>query len=163
MTPQNAERSSSHIRNGGFTLVVLITTIAILGVLTAISVPTFSGYRMRAEYIVVQTTLDFLMDAEDIYFIENDEFYPNTGRINVRKARERSIPELAYTFPSGHKHRYIIYGRNIKRPRRTVNMYYVEIRADYDFNGNGRDDRFRYTTLIRNGKQISYREFRQYR
>lgn len=162
MTPQQTKKPGYYIGDGGFTLIELIITIAILGVLTAISIPTFSSYRMKAEYIAVQSILRFLMDAEEIYFIEKDEFYPNSGSINIPKGQASSIPELAYTFSSGHKHRFIIYGRNIKRPNRTVNMYYVEVRADYDFNRNGRNDRFRYTTLIRNGKEISYRELRQF-
>ena len=108
--------------------------------------------------VVVDMTLNFLMDAQDIYFAENDEFYPLNGKINIKKGKGEQIPALAYTFPSAHKHRYIIYGKNTDK----VNSYYVEVRADYDFDKNGDNDRFRYTTLYSKGKKITYRELQQY-
>ena len=149
-------------KNAGFTLIELITTIAIVGILAAISMPMMTTYTKKAQYTAVQRVVRYLMDGQDLYFLDNDEFYPNRGRINIRKGVRLEIPELAYTFPSGHNHRYIIYGRNTNTPRRKINMYYVEVRADFDFDGNGRNDRFRYITLFRNGEQIRYREFRQY-
>ena len=159
MTCQHVERPDDQIQDSGFTLIELLITIAMLGVLAGIAVPTFSVYRMKAEKVVVDVTLDFLMDAQDLYFVENDEFYPRKGKINIKKGKEKQIPELAYTFHSGHKHRYIIYGKNTKK----VNTYYVEVRANYDFNRNGKNDRIRYTTLYRKGKQIKYRDLRQYK
>jgi type IV pilus assembly protein PilE len=153
------EKSGRQKRKSGFTLIELLTTIAMLGVLAGIAFPTFSVYRMKAEKVVIDLTLDFLMDAQDLYFVANDEFYPNKGKVNIKKGKEKEISELAYTFPSGHKHRYIIYSKNTSK----VNTYYVEVRADYDFNGNGQNDRFRYTTLYRKGKQIKYRVLRQYK
>ena len=147
------------MKKSGFTLIELLITIAMLGILAGIAVPTFSLYRTKAEKVVLDVTLDFLMDAQDIYFVENNEFYPQKGKINIKKGMEKQVPELAYTFHSGHKHRYIIYGKNTEK----VNTYYVEVRADYDFNGDGMNDRIRYTTLYRKGKQIKYRELRQFK
>lgn len=159
MTCPHVERSGNHLQDGGFTLIELLITIAMLGILAGIAVPTFSVYKMKAEKVVIDVTLDFLMDAQDLYFAENNEFYPRNGKINIKKGKENQIPDLAYTFLSGHKHRYIIYGKNTNK----VNNYYVEVRADFDFNGNGKNDRFRYTTLYRKGKQIEYRVLRQYK
>ena len=150
-------------RRGGFTLVELMVTIAIIGVLASIAMPTFSAYRLRAYHKNVLATMRYVMDGEDFYYQDFEEFYPERGRINIPRRVGREIPELAYTFTSDHLHQYIIYGRNVQNRRRKVSMYFVEVRADYDFNGNGRKDRFRYTTLIRNGKTIRFRELRQFR
>jgi prepilin-type N-terminal cleavage/methylation domain-containing protein len=150
-------------KKDGFTLVELLITIAIIGVLAGIAIPTTKAYQIKAEYAALQTTLRFLMDSQDIYFVENDIFYPGKGSINIRKGQEKAIPELNYTFPSGHRHRYIIYGSNIKRRYQQINMYYIEVRADFDFNGNGRNDRLRFITLFINGSPIRNRELHQYR
>jgi prepilin-type N-terminal cleavage/methylation domain-containing protein len=150
------------IRKDGFTLIELLTTIAIVGVLSSISVSTFNSYRLKAEYVVLQTTVRFLMNAQDIYLLDNGKFYPERGNVHIRTGESVNIPELLYKFPAGHKHDYTIYGRNIDNRGQQINMYYIEVRADYDFDGNGREDRFRFTTLIRDGDIISNREFRQY-
>jgi prepilin-type N-terminal cleavage/methylation domain-containing protein len=150
------------MRKGGFTLIELLMTIAIIGTLAGISVSTFKSYKLKAEYVVLQATVRFLMNAQDIYFLESSKFYPERGSIDIKTGVSADIPELAYKLPAGHKHRYIIYGRNIDTRRQQINMYYIEVRADYDFNGNGRNDRIRFTTLIQDGEVISNREFRQY-
>lgn len=95
-------------REGGFTLIELMVTLAILGILASIGVLNASRFRAKAEYAAIQSTLRSLMDGEDLYFVENDKFYPDRGRVNIPSGAQRSIPELAYNFPSGHKHRFTI-------------------------------------------------------
>ena len=148
----------------GFTLIELMTTIAIIGIMAAMSIPNYLSYRQKAEFAALQSTLKFLMDAQDIYFIENDTFYPRNGRINIRPGRPRRIPEFKYSFGPKNKHRFIIRGRNrTNRRGRQINSYWIEVRSAYDFDGNGRNDRIRYTTLFLDGEPISLRDFRQYR
>ena len=96
----------------GFTLIELMTSIAIIGILAAISIPNYLSYRQKAEFAALQHTLQFLMDAQDIYFVENNTFYPDNGRININPGRARSMPELNFTFGPNHKHRFIIRGRS---------------------------------------------------
>ena len=132
----------------GFTLVELMVALAILGILAGISVVNAARFRAKAEYAAIQTTLRSLMDGEDLYFVENDKFFPQTGRINIPSGVQRNIPELAYNFPSGHKHRYIIQGRNTAR----LNRYIITVRSDLDIDGNGRKDQFVARTVIRRGK-----------
>ncbi len=95
-------------RKGGFTLVELMVALAILGILASMAVLNASRFRAKAEYAAIQSTLRSLMDGEDLYFVENDKFYPDRGRVNIPSGAQRSIPELAYNFPSGHKHRFTI-------------------------------------------------------
>ena len=148
----------------GFTLIEMMISIAIIGILAAISIPNYLSFRQKAEFAALQHTLQFLMDAQDIYFAENNTFYPDNGRINIRPGRTRRMPELNYTIGPNHKHRFIIRGRNRTNGRgRRINSYWIEVRSDYDFDGNGRKDRVRYTTLFLDGKLVSQRAFRQYR
>ena len=146
-------------RKGGFTLVELMTALAILGILAGISVVNATRFRAKAEYAAIQSTLRSLMDGEDLYFVENDKFYPESGRINIASGAQRSIPELAYNFPSGHKHRYTIRGRNTSM----LNRYTITVRSDLDLDGDGRRDRFVATTVIRRGKPVVNRTIVQSR
>ena len=57
----------------GFSLIELMTSIAIIGILSSISIPNYLSYKKKAEYAALQVTLKFLMDAQDIYFFENDK------------------------------------------------------------------------------------------
>ena len=141
-------------RNGGFTLIELMVTLAILGILASIAVVNASRFRAKAEYAAIQSTLRFLMDGQDLYFVENDKFYPEKGKIKIPSGAQRSIPELAYNFPSGHKHRYTIRGKN----KKSNNQYTITVHSDVDLDGNGRKDKFVATTLIRRGEPVVSRE-----
>jgi len=141
-------------RKGGFTLVELMVTLAILGILASIGVLNASRFRAKAAYAAIQSTLRFLMDGEDLYFVDNDKFYPDRGRVNIPSGAQRNIPELAYNFPSGHKHRYTIQGRNTNR----LNRYIITVRSDLDLDGNGSRDRFVARTVIRRGRIVVNRE-----
>jgi len=141
-------------RIGGFTLIELMVTLAILGILASIGVLNGARYRAKAEYVAIQSTLRSLMDGQDLYFVENDQFYPQRGRINIPSGAQRNIPELAYNFPSDHKHSYTIQGRNTTR----LNRYIITVRSDLDLDGNGRRDRFVARTVIRRGRVVVNRQ-----
>jgi len=97
-------------------------------------------------------------------FTENGTFFPENGKLKVRTGQAASIPELKYYFPAGHKHQFNLTSRHRKDGRgREIVSYWIEVRADVDFDDNGRTDRIRFTTLYRDDKRISYRAFRQFR
>jgi prepilin-type N-terminal cleavage/methylation domain-containing protein len=78
-------------KKDAFTLVELLTAIAIIGVLAGIAIPTAKAYLIKAEYAALQTTLRLLMDSQDIYFVENDRFYPGKGSINIGRGQEKAM------------------------------------------------------------------------
>ncbi len=163
MTSHDMGKAVFQNRKNGFTLVEILVAMAILAVLTAICVPNFIAYRRRAEYAAIQATMRYLMDAEDLYFIGNEGFYPHKGIISIPKGAEKSIPELRYTFSKGHKHSYFIFGLNTNTGKKRYNYYYICVYSDFDFNDNGQKDIFIAKTCIRNGRLIYNRKIYQYR
>lgn len=155
--------------NNGFTLVELLVVIGIIGVLASISVPLAKAYRIKAEYSNLKSTLRYLMDGMETFYIENDTFYPTSiwGMVRVDRGVERDIPELKYTFPAGHKHRFDIYALNLNWGGMKLNYSYIYVYADFDRDNNGRDDVYLLTMYLRNSTPVEiggvsyYRNVRQ--
>lgn len=64
-------------RQAGFTMVELMAVIAIVGILTATSVRLYGTYRQRATGSEASIMLKQILDAQIIYFLEKEDFYPN--------------------------------------------------------------------------------------
>ena len=97
------------------------------------------------------------MDGEDSYLLENSTFYPIRGAISISKGTAKDIPELAYSFPKGHKNSFTILGAN----NSNINYYYIDVQCDFDANNNGMNDRVIVITYLLRGDMILYRELRQ--
>ena len=147
--------STEKTASKGFTLVEIMVSLAILGILAAISIPNYKLYKDKAECASMLTTLKYLMDGEDFYFLENGAFFA----VNIPKGTAMGIPELAYSFPEGHKNRYRINVVNNKRR----NRYIIKAFCDFDSNGNGKNDRFTATTDVQRGEVRKNREIVQLR
>jgi prepilin-type N-terminal cleavage/methylation domain-containing protein len=149
--------------NYGFSLIELMTSVAIIGILSSISIPNYISYRQKAEYTALQQTLNFLMDAQDIYFMENDKFFPEKGQVKIKSGQGKSIPELNFTFNSNHKHQFSFKSNNKNNGKKNqINSYWIDVSCDFDFDGNGKKDKIRLTTLYKDGLLISNRAFRQF-
>ena len=128
----------------GFTLVEIMISLAILGILASISIPNFRSYRGRAEKASMLITLKYLMDGEDFYLLENDGYFA----VNIPSGTAMGVPELACSFSEGNKNRYRI--RVTNNARR--NRYQILVVCDFDSDGDGRNDRFTATTNIVRGE-----------
>ena len=69
-------------RTAGFTLIELVLTLTIIGVLTAIITPSFNTLRIRAKETNVKATANALQIALESYYLNNG-IYPASSTINT--------------------------------------------------------------------------------
>tara|TARA_Y100000992_G_scaffold52410_1_gene31102 strand:+ start:877 stop:1263 length:387 start_codon:yes stop_codon:yes gene_type:complete len=67
----------------GFTLIELLVVVAIIGILSAVGVVSYSGYKSSAEKKQAEITLNSIYLAEQEYKSNNGEYYYNTSTSNL--------------------------------------------------------------------------------
>lgn len=73
------------LKNQGFTLIELLIAIAIIGILTAIALPSYQNYTRKAHYSeIVLATSPYRVGIEECFQIEND--------LTVCKAGNHGVP-----------------------------------------------------------------------
>ena len=77
---------SNPVRRHGFTLIELMITVALIGVLTALAVPNFLAYQAKARRGEAYTNLSALARAQNTYHAERDRF------LDVSMSGEPSLP-----------------------------------------------------------------------
>ena len=63
----------NHSRKG-FTLIELMIVVAIIGILAAIAIPQFAGYRRRGQNAAAQSALKNLATAQESYYIDQNKY-----------------------------------------------------------------------------------------
>jgi len=94
----------------GFTLIEVMVVIAILGILSAAAIPLYSTWRQRTYGSEALVMLKRILEAEIIYYLENNKFFPEVGTKQVfnndlpSKAEIGEIKDaLKIPIPVGHK------------------------------------------------------------
>lgn len=64
------------VRQAGFTLLELLVTLSIVGILFVTSIPIYNTWQQRAYGSEAAIMLKQLMDAEIAYYLENNKFFP---------------------------------------------------------------------------------------
>jgi len=59
----------------GYSLIELLTVIAIIGILTTIAIPTYHGYRDKARMTTIYTTLRHVRFSQELYFTDYGEYF----------------------------------------------------------------------------------------
>ncbi len=66
----------------GFTLIELMITIAILGIITAVAIPAYNGYLTTARMAEAKNNIAALKLAEEEYYLENNDYFYDTSDDN---------------------------------------------------------------------------------
>lgn len=69
----------------GVTLMELVVTLAILGILAAIGTPVLLGNIRTAKNVEAQNTLNSIYLMQKNYFAENNCYYASTSRANINQ------------------------------------------------------------------------------
>tara|TARA_B100000795_G_scaffold163895_1_gene123278 strand:+ start:370 stop:756 length:387 start_codon:yes stop_codon:yes gene_type:complete len=85
----------------GFTLIELLVVVAIIGILSAVGVVSFGGYKASAEKKQAEITLNSIYLAEQEYKSNNGEYYINNSTSNIVTNLFDGVDDLseqAYSF-----------------------------------------------------------------
>ena len=80
-------------RNRGFTFIELMITIAIVGILITVAVPSYQEYLRKSKRADAKITLEALAAAQEIYFFRNNKYATKFSGI-------RMVEESVATLPS---------------------------------------------------------------
>jgi len=120
-----------HRRNSGFNILELMSTLALLGVLSAVAIPAFSGYAERAR--INRAIGDISRLSVEIY-----RWRTNSGDASF--PADLAAAGIGATDPWGNAYSYLrIEGSNVGQRRKDRNLNPVN--TDFDLYSSGPDER----------------------
>ena len=87
-------------RTRGFTLIEVMITVAIIGVLAAIAYPSYADYVRRGKRAVAQSALMDLASREQTYILDRRTYTNATGTLGFVVPSEIAS-DYTFTFPTG--------------------------------------------------------------
>ncbi len=115
----------------GFTLIELMVVVLIIGILSSIALPQYQKAIKKTRATEAITVGKAILEAEQIYFLENQEYTSNLNQLRVR------IPEL----------------KNFQTPTVTTSAGGVEITITGENNMEGIS--FTFNTVRNENNQVS--------
>ena len=144
-------------KNGGFNILELLVTLAVVGLLLALAIPTFTAYSLRQRKIQCRASVIDFLSAQDLYYQDNKNFYPlkpgektsQSGAVieigwspSERPASSGKyfIPELAMGFQPDSHRGYRIKAVNVQTPELFNQTLLFSLRTNEGFHNNGLTD-----------------------
>lgn len=99
-------------RAGGFTLIELLIVVAIIGIVAAIALPSYSIYITKANRTDAMNFLSEVAGEQQRYFSENNEYATAMSELGYGTADTFTSPEAHYTIsvsnPNGEANGYVL-------------------------------------------------------
>lgn len=70
-------------KNNGYTLIEMMITVAILGIISAIAIPAYTGYLTTARLAEAKNNIAALKLAEEEFFLEQNTYFGGTTAANI--------------------------------------------------------------------------------
>jgi len=117
----------------GFTLIELLVVVAIIGILSAVGVVSYGGYKTSAEKKQAEITLNSIYLAEQEYKSNNGEYYINNSTSNIVTNLFDGVDDLseqAYSFKTTNTNTLSIIASKKTNPSCTITITQTNKKAD---------------------------------
>ena len=93
MKPGNVQGGSSAVsarRAGGFSLLELMITVVVIGILAAVAYPSYQDYVKRGNRSAAQTFMMTIAQRQEQYLVSNRSYASTTAALNLTQPSETS-------------------------------------------------------------------------
>ncbi|MFO7831972.1 MAG: prepilin-type N-terminal cleavage/methylation domain-containing protein [Desulfuromonadaceae bacterium] len=131
----------------GYSLIELLTVIAIIGILATIAIPTYHGYRDKARMSTIYAALRQVKLAQEVYFTDHGKYFGIEEEV-IEGPTSKEIIGLDVEIHIPNQQRWTISSQTTTEEEATSenppNYYQVFIDTNMDRNQDGNIDQYVY-------------------